>query len=102
MVLCIYVDDLLFTRNSKGMFAYFKHNMFQEFEMTDMGLKSYFMGIQVHQGGDGIFISQKKYMKEIHNKFKMTSCSIVNTLVLTNHMLSKEGEDDDICNTLLS
>jgi len=65
IVLCVYVDDLLFTGNNEDMFAHFKNSMFKEFEMTDNGLMSYFIGIQVCQNTAGIFLSQKKYMKEI-------------------------------------
>lgn len=68
MVVCIYVDDLLFTGNSEDMFYHFKQNMFREFEMTDIRLMSYFLGIQVHQTDAGISLSQKKYMGEILGK----------------------------------
>jgi hypothetical protein len=67
--------------------------MFREFEMTDNGLMSYFLGIEVKQQHDGIFISQKKYMKEILEKFKMESCNSMSTPVETSIKLSKEGDD---------
>ena len=44
---CLYVDDLLFTGNSKQMFHKFKQATFKEFEMTDSGLMSFFLGIEV-------------------------------------------------------
>ena len=44
---------------------------------------SYFLGIEVKQQQDGIFISQKKYMKEILEKFKMSNCNPVNTPIAT-------------------
>jgi hypothetical protein len=66
--------------------------MFREFEMIDNGLMSYFLGIEVKQQHDGIFISQKKYMNEILEKFKMESCNSMSTLVETSIKLSKEGD----------
>jgi hypothetical protein len=54
--------------------------MFKEFEMTDNGLMSYFLGIELKQENDGIFISQKKNMKEILEKFKMDSCNFTTLL----------------------
>jgi hypothetical protein len=90
LILCLYVDDLLFTGNSEKMFAEFKQSMFKEFEMTDDGLMSYFLGIEVKQENDGIFISQKKYMREILEKFKMDSCNAINTPIATGLKLSKE------------
>jgi hypothetical protein len=100
LILCLYVDDLLFTGSSEKMFAEFKQSMFKEFEMTDNGLMSYFLGIEVKQENDGIFISQKKYMREILKKFKMDSCNAVNTPVATGLQLSKEGEGKSVDSTM--
>ncbi|KAK3033406.1 hypothetical protein RJ639_032379 [Escallonia herrerae] len=45
--------------------------MAKEFEMTDIGLISYYLGIEVKQRDDGIFISQEAYAKEVLKKFNM-------------------------------
>jgi hypothetical protein len=92
LIICLYVDDLLYTGNSSEMFKEFKQSMFREFEITDNGLMSHFLGIEVKQQHDGIFISQKKYMKEILEKFKMESCNPVSTPVETSIKLSKEWD----------
>ncbi|KAF8394012.1 hypothetical protein HHK36_020214 [Tetracentron sinense] len=55
--------------------------MLGHFEMTDMGLMSYFLGIEVVQTSDGIFISQKKYANDILKKFKIESCKPILTSV---------------------
>jgi hypothetical protein len=54
----------------------------------------------VKQENDGIFISQKKYMREILKKFKMDSCNVVNTPVATGLKLSKEGEGKLVNSTM--
>ncbi|KAJ8630620.1 hypothetical protein MRB53_023943 [Persea americana] len=59
------------------MFEEFKHAMFKEFEMTDCGPMSFFLGIEVKQQQDGISISQKKYAKELLEKFRMSNCNPV-------------------------
>lgn len=64
LILCLYVDDLIFTGNCETMFIEFEE-MTQQFEMTDMGLMSYFLGIEVKQSESGIFISQKKYANDV-------------------------------------
>ena len=100
LIVCLYVDDLLFTGNSPQMFKEFKHAMFKEFEMTDCGLMSFFLGIEVKQEQDGISISQKKYAKELLEKFRMSNCNPVSTPVATGLRLTKEGEGRDINPTL--
>lgn len=53
------------------MFEDFKKKMTREFEMTDMGLMSYHLGIEVVQGDAGIFISREAYVKELLKKCNM-------------------------------
>lgn len=85
VILCVYVDDLLFTGNSERLFTKFKQDMFQEFDMTDNGLMTYFLGIQVQQNSNGISLSQEKYSWELLEKFGMSNYGVVNTLVVPNH-----------------
>jgi Reverse transcriptase (RNA-dependent DNA polymerase) len=73
----LYVDDLIFTGNKRDMIEKFKLKMTKEFEMTDLGLMSYFFGLEVRQENSGIFISLEAYAKEILKKFKMDECVIL-------------------------
>lgn len=59
LIVCRYVDDLIFAGNDESMFSKFKQSMMAEFDMTDLGRMRYFLGIKVHQRGDGIFLSQR-------------------------------------------
>ncbi|XP_042400836.1 secreted RxLR effector protein 161-like [Zingiber officinale] len=63
------------------MFEDFKRAMTKEFEMTDIGIMSYYLGIEVKQRDDDIFISQERYAKEILKKFDMNNCKPVGTPV---------------------
>lgn len=69
VIVCLYVDDLICTRNDSTMFQQFKNSMKDEFEMTDLGMMHYFLGIEVVQSSARIFITQKKYAKEILERF---------------------------------
>jgi hypothetical protein len=69
LIVCLYVHDLIFTGNF-GI-EEFKSIMKDEFEMTDLGLMRYFLVIEVHQSGNGIFISQSKYVHEILKRISM-------------------------------
>jgi len=59
--LSIYVNDLICTGTNTKTLMEFKEDMMKTFEMTNLGLLSYFLGIEVSKRNDGIFISQKKY-----------------------------------------
>ena len=71
LIVVLYVDDLIFTRNDKALIDGFKEAMKSEFEMIDLGLLKYFLGIEVKQMHDGIFISQEKYERKILERCKM-------------------------------
>ena len=70
----------------------FKHIMMKEVERTDIGLMSYFLGIEFIQGDDGIFIHQRKFDTEILKKFKMEDSNSVKTPIETGIKLTKEGD----------
>jgi hypothetical protein len=78
---CLYVDDLIFTSNNPTMFEGFKKSMVQEFEMTDIGLMTYFLGLEVTHKEEGIFISQSNYTKDILERFELERCNRVSTPV---------------------
>ncbi|KAL4283880.1 hypothetical protein GQ457_16G026560 [Hibiscus cannabinus] len=56
MIVCLYVDDMIFIGNNPGMLHDFKTAMTKEFEMTDIGEMSYFLGVEVKQTKEGIFV----------------------------------------------
>ncbi|KAL5866165.1 hypothetical protein ACOSQ3_003679 [Xanthoceras sorbifolium] len=70
--------------------------MAKEFEMTDIGLMAYYLGIEVKQKEEGIFISQENYAKEILKKFKMDDCKLINTPVECGIKLSKHDKGESI------
>ncbi|PKI72950.1 hypothetical protein CRG98_006650 [Punica granatum] len=92
LLVCLYVDDLIFTGNSSFMAREFKQSMEKEFEMIDYGMIRYFLSIEVQQGEDGVFISQERYAKEILKKFSMENCLPVDTPVECGIRLTKEEE----------
>jgi hypothetical protein len=83
LLMCLYVDDLIFTGNDETLFSSFKHSMMKEFNMTDLGRMRYFLGLEVLQRADGIFICQRKYAQEVLERFNMVGCNAVyNPIVL--------------------
>lgn len=61
LIVCLYVDDMIYTGNSSEMIKQFKKSMMLNFEMSDMGLLHYFLGIEVIQDTNGIFIFHNKH-----------------------------------------
>jgi len=89
LIVCLYVDDLIFIGSNPSLFEEFKKAMSYEFEMTNLGLMSYYLGLKVKQLEESIFISQGCYAKEVLKKFKMFDCNPVNTLMESGMKLSK-------------
>jgi len=81
--LLLYVDDLFLTRNEK-LIAECKRKLVAEFEMKDLGMMHYFLGLEVWQDSDGIFLNQGKYAVEILKRFKMLDCKEMTTPMTTN------------------
>ncbi|KAJ4756551.1 polyprotein [Rhynchospora pubera] len=100
LVVALYVDDLIFTGNSGEMIEEFKKAMMREFEMTDLGLMSYFLGLEIKQSDDGIFISQEAYAKEVLKRFNMANCNPVSTPVECGVKLSRHDKGNVIDATL--
>jgi hypothetical protein len=67
----------------------FAKDMQNEFEMSLLGELSFFLGLQICQSNQGIFISQTKYIREMLNRLGMEDCKPVNTSMQTNCKLSK-------------
>eukprot|EP00253_Pinus_taeda_P035901 PITA_35901 len=66
--------------------------MQKEFEMSLLGELTYFLGLQVQQNKDGIFLSQTKYLKQILKKYGMEDSKPVCTPMVTRCSLSANDE----------
>ena len=64
--------------------------MMDEFEMKDLGLMHYFLGLEVYQCNDEIFVCQSKYAKDMLLKFGMESCKPLPTPIAHGELLCKD------------
>nr|GEX41459.1 hypothetical protein [Tanacetum cinerariifolium] len=94
----IYVDDIIFGATNKDLCKSFEKLMKDKFQMSYMGELTFFLGLQVKQKKDGIFISQDKYIAEILRKFGLIEGKSASTPIDTEKPLLKDlyGEDVDI------
>ncbi|GJS86002.1 putative ribonuclease H-like domain-containing protein [Tanacetum coccineum] len=92
----VYVDDIIFGSTKKEISIEFEKLMHDKFQMSSMGELSFFLGLQVKQKCDGIFISQDKYVAEILKKFDFASVKTASTLIETNKALIKDEEAEDV------
>ena len=90
LIISLYVDDLIYTGNNEEMIQEFKHDMMKTFEMSDLGLMNYFLGIEISQENEGIFICQKWYTENLLKKFKLYGCKTVATPLVANEKMRKE------------
>ncbi|KAJ1694595.1 hypothetical protein LUZ63_011293 [Rhynchospora breviuscula] len=75
----IYVDDIIFGSTNATLAQEFSSLMSSEFEMSMMGELNFFLGLQIKQLQDGIFISQIKYAKELIKKFGVEDSKSLDT-----------------------
>lgn len=77
LIIGVYVDDLIITGTSVSNICKFKNQMATEFEMSDLGLLSYYLGIEVVQGKGYIELKQVAYAKKLLQKAGMHDCNSV-------------------------
>nr|GEY59131.1 hypothetical protein [Tanacetum cinerariifolium] len=75
----VYVDDIIFGSSNPQLCREFKALMHDKFQMSAMGKLTFFLGLQVLQKKDGIFLSQDKYVGDILKKFGYSDVRSANT-----------------------
>nr|GFB71059.1 uncharacterized mitochondrial protein AtMg00810-like [Tanacetum cinerariifolium] len=94
----IYVDDTIFGSTNKYLCKAFEKLVKDKFQMSSMGELTFFLGLQVKQKPDGIFISHDKYVAKILRKFGLTDRKFAWTPIDIEKPLLKDcdGEDVDV------
>nr|GEW92269.1 retrovirus-related Pol polyprotein from transposon TNT 1-94 [Tanacetum cinerariifolium] len=92
MLVQVYVDDIIFGSTKESWCDEFEALMNTRFQMSSMGELTFFLGLQVKQKEDGIFISLDKYVTEILKKFDFMSVKTASTPIETKKPLVKDPE----------
>nr|GEW04951.1 hypothetical protein [Tanacetum cinerariifolium] len=92
----VYVDDIIFGSTNKELCKAFEKLMKDKFQMSSMGELTFFLGLQVKQKDDGIFISQDNYVAKILKKFGFTDVKSASTPIETKKPLLKDPDGKDV------
>nr|GEV01571.1 putative ribonuclease H-like domain-containing protein [Tanacetum cinerariifolium] len=92
----VYVDDIIFGSTNKELCKAFEMLMKDKFQMSSMGELTFFLGLQVKQKDNGIFINQDKYVVKILGKFGLTDGKLASTPIDTKKPLLKDPDGEDV------
>ncbi|GKA09661.1 putative ribonuclease H-like domain-containing protein [Tanacetum coccineum] len=92
----VYVDDIIFGSSNPKLCREFEALMHDKFKMSAMGELNFFLGLQVLQKKDGIFLSQDKYVVDILKKFGYTDIRSANTPMDRENPWGKDGTGKDV------
>ena len=92
----IYVDDIIFGATNQKLCEHFAKEMQSEFEMNMMRELTFFLGLQVKQCKDEIFINQAKYIKDMLKKFGFEDVREIGTPMSLITKLDKNEKEKDV------
>nr|GEV98681.1 hypothetical protein [Tanacetum cinerariifolium] len=92
----IYVDDIIFGSTNKDLCKAFEKLMKDKFQMSSIGELTFFLGLQVKQKKDGIFISHDRYVAEILRKLGLIDGKSASTPIDTKKPLLKDPDGEDV------
>ncbi|MCO5574124.1 hypothetical protein L7F22_027903 [Adiantum nelumboides] len=75
-ILLLYVDDLILADNNLQLIEWISRRLGclgLHIEMTDLGLLHFFLGLEIKQSPAGMFVSPQRYIKELMEKFQMST-----------------------------
>ena len=78
-LLLLYVDDMIITGDDPSHVAFVKHHLQQQFQMTDLGQLSYFLGLEVTSSVRGFQLSQQRYTSDLLARAALSDSRTVDT-----------------------
>ncbi|KAL6334413.1 hypothetical protein AAG906_014991 [Vitis piasezkii] len=87
MYLIVYVDDLILTGDNDTKVNHFIAILAQQFSIKDLGLLTYFLGVEVVPNKHGLLLSQRRYIMDLLTQTKMQDAKTVLTPIPTSPTL---------------
>ena len=100
LVAQVYVDDIMFGATIEDWAIEFSKEMKKEFEMSMVGELTFFLGLQVKQKKEDIFVSQEKYARNIVKKFGLDSKKHAFTPMSSSTKLNVDSSGVEVSPTL--
>lgn len=88
----LYVDDIILTGNDKAFTTSIIQLLSSAFDLKDLGLLHYFLGLQIEYTSSGLFVHQTNYATNLLTKFAMADCQTCKTPCSSNqHLLPNDS-----------
>ena len=87
LYLLVYVNDIIITWSSSTHVAAFISTFAQRFSIKDLGNLSYFLGVEAHNTSNGLFLSKRKYIRDLLHRVNMTDAKPLSTPLATADVL---------------
>ena len=93
LMLLVYVDDILITRNNSITISDLVHDLNKSFLLKDLGSLHYFQGIKAFQDETSLYLTQSKYIADLLQKINMDAAKPLPTLAISGKVLFKLDGD---------
>ena len=97
-MIAVHVDDLILAGTTDAKIAQVKQGIAERFDVKDMGVLNYFLGMQVIQKSGKVWIGQPTYAEKVLSKFGMDNARPVNTPVDPNSKVIKATDESELHN----
>jgi hypothetical protein len=95
LILLLYVDDLFLT-GEESLITQCKKELASEFNMKELGLMHYYLGLEIWQKRGEVFLGQGKYAMKILQKFGMMDCKSMDTPMTTAIKKVRDSNSDPV------
>ena len=95
-IIAVHVDDMILAGPTDAKIAEVKQSIAEKFDVKDMGMLNYFVGMQVVQDSEKVWIGQSTYAEKVLMKFGMHDCKAVDNPVDPNSKLVKAIDDSEL------
>ena len=95
-ILIVYVDDIILTGDDLEELTSLKKKMAEDFEIKDLGILKYFLGMEFARSREGIFVNQRKYILDLLEETGLLGCKATETPIEANLKLNPANPEDVI------